>query len=161
MVEEKGIDTLLSAYQRYREASVNPWALVLCGGGPELTLPVGAKRLPFAQPADLPQILEAAGAFVLPSIYEPWGVALHEAAAAGLPILASDAAGSGDAFLVPNENGHVHAAGDARGLAADMHRLTEDESGKLPAFSAASRQLGLGITPAGWAKYVLDGPHIG
>lgn len=38
---------------------------------------------------ELAEELEKAGAFILPSVTEPWALVIHEAACAGLPILAS------------------------------------------------------------------------
>ena len=64
-----------------------------CSGGG--TFPVDTKILNienkgFIQPKYLNDLLLNSSALILPSRYEPWGVIVHEAAAAGLPIIISD-----------------------------------------------------------------------
>ena len=46
------------------------------------------------QPEDLLAFMSTGKAFVLPSTFEPWGVAVHEFAAAGYPLILSDAVGA-------------------------------------------------------------------
>lgn len=49
--------------------------------------------------------LKSATAFILPSLYEPWGVVVHEAASCGVPLLLSNKVGARNEFLVNNYNG--------------------------------------------------------
>ena len=44
-------------------------------------------------------------AFILPSIYEPWGVVIHEMVSIGLPLIISRQVGAGDTFFQENLNG--------------------------------------------------------
>jgi glycosyltransferase involved in cell wall biosynthesis len=61
-----------------------------------------------------------AGAFVLPSHFEPWGVVLHEAAAAGRYIIATSACGAGDVLISPGVNGTVIPSAIATDLASAL-----------------------------------------
>ena len=45
-------------------------------------------------------------AFCLPSVYEPWGVVIHEMTALGLPILSSNKCGAAIDLVIEGENGY-------------------------------------------------------
>ena len=110
-VPEKNLVRLIRAFARYRGQSDRrtAWDLVLCGDGP------GAARVKdaiacsgcgaaihtpgFLQADDLPRWYASAQAFVLPSLSEPWGLVVNEAAATGLPLLVSDRAGCAPTFV--------------------------------------------------------------
>lgn len=95
-IPEKGIDTLATAYRQYRDLVAHPWPLICAGAGPlhQALRDCGAVERGFVQPKDLPAVMAGAAAFILPSLFEPWGVVLQEAAAAGLPLIASHACGA-------------------------------------------------------------------
>ena len=65
----------------------------------------GVEMLGFVQPDDLPAVLERAGCLVLPSRFEPWGVVVHEAAAAGLPIVCTPVCGAATRLVLDGYNG--------------------------------------------------------
>jgi 1,2-diacylglycerol 3-alpha-glucosyltransferase len=109
---EKNLVRLIRAFARYRERC-NPlkaWDLVLCGDGPQAAevhdaiARTGAERVihrpGFLQADSLSRYYAHAAAFVLPSLSEPWGLVVNEAAASGLPLLVSSRAGCA-ATLVP------------------------------------------------------------
>ena len=60
----------------------------------------------FLQPNELSKKIENATAFVLPSLYEPWGVVVHEMAALGKPLLLSNAVGAKQDLLEEGMNGY-------------------------------------------------------
>ena len=104
-VPEKNLARLVRAYAAYR-AGADPthvWDLVLCGDGPEgpaiealiahLGLTESVHRPGFVQAEGLTRWLAFAHAFVHPSLMEPWGLVVNEAAACSLPLLVSDRAG--------------------------------------------------------------------
>lgn len=106
----KAIDVLVAGYRAYRNMVSDPWPLVCCGSGPEkprLTNAEGILDKGFVQPGDLPGVLAESGAFVLPSRFDPWPLALVEAAAAGLPVICTDACGSAVEVVRPFYNGLV------------------------------------------------------
>ena len=95
-VRDKGFDLLLNGYASYREAVADPWDLACCGQGPLgnlLTGRPGVSNRGFRQPDEHVAEIAAASALVAPSRYDPWNVAIMEAAAAGLPILCSHGCG--------------------------------------------------------------------
>jgi glycosyltransferase involved in cell wall biosynthesis len=156
-VPEKGIDTLAEAYGRYRERVDEPWKLVCAGSGPlgETLVAAGAEDRGFVQPRDLPGLMHEAGAFVLPSRFEPWGVVVHEAAASGLPLICSDACGAAVHLLRDRFNGFLFPAGDAAALAERMVALHELSDARRVAFAEASFELSKQYTPARWTETLL------
>jgi glycosyltransferase involved in cell wall biosynthesis len=118
-VHEKGFDLLLRGYDRYREAVDAPWELICCGQGPLKSLVrerPGVIDRGFRQPHQLLDEIAAAGALVAPSRYDPWNVAIMEAAAGGLPILCSRACGVSRAVVKDGSTGLAFAAGSATAI---------------------------------------------
>jgi 1,2-diacylglycerol 3-alpha-glucosyltransferase len=111
-VPEKNLPRLIRAFAAYRAAQgkSDVWDLVLCGSGADGAAVdravaesgcAAAIHLPgFLQADELPRWYAFASAFVHPSVLEPWGLVVNEAAACGLPLLVSDRAGCVDT-LVP------------------------------------------------------------
>jgi glycosyltransferase involved in cell wall biosynthesis len=113
----------------------------------ELVGEPGVEVHDFADQRTLMELAGRSGAFVLPSRHEPWGVVVHEFAAAGLPLLLSDAVGAGDLFLIHGYNGLRSPAGSAEGLAAAMARLSGMTAGALVTMGERSVQLSRRVTP--------------
>ncbi len=74
---------------------------------------------------ELPEWLAAADGFVFPSINEGWGLAILEAASAGLPVVASDIDVFRE-FLVHDQDAILTAAADPDSLAQGMARLLDE-----------------------------------
>jgi glycosyltransferase involved in cell wall biosynthesis len=159
-VSEKGVDQLVTAYESYREGTANPWPLVCCGAGPlisRLSGRPGIRVEGFVQPDRLCDILASSGCLVLPSTFEPWAVVVHEAASAGLLILASEKVGATVHLIQDNYNGYIFDSRDAKGLAALMFHVSNLSDVRLDAMSQASHLLSMQFTPARWADTLLDG----
>ena len=105
----------------------------------------------FVQPAELPNLALEAGVFVLPSRFEPWGVVLHEFAAAGLPLIASDACGSATAFLRHGYNGYLHKAGDKASIRSALRRMMRSSDDDREQMGRRSSELAKQLTPQTWA----------
>jgi glycosyltransferase involved in cell wall biosynthesis len=149
---DKGVDVLLRAF-----ADV-PGELVLVGSGTDeahlRSLADDRVRFRGALGRDaLPSEYARADVFVLPSRSEPWGMVLNEAAAAGLPLVASEGAGAARDLIEEGVNGFRVPVGDEAALAAALRRLAEDEHLRLAA-GARSRELAERFTPAAWADGV-------
>jgi glycosyltransferase involved in cell wall biosynthesis len=125
------------------------WRLIVCGDGPEerrlrrlaSALHV-AERVEFrgwvARPEVFRVMAEEADVFVFPSLHEgsPW--ALHEARAAGLPIVCLDRCGSTSLATVAVRTGWPKAT--ARALAAGVLEARAKAPAFAPAFDLDSRR---------------------
>ncbi len=134
---EKGHRLLLEAFGRVRRARPQS-RLVLVGYGdlePELRraaealAPGGAVE--FAGARESAEALPAFDVYVQPSLYESQGLAILEAMAAGVPVVATDVGGVRDAVR-DGETGLLVPPGDPEALAAAILRLAAD-----PGLSAA------------------------
>jgi glycosyltransferase involved in cell wall biosynthesis len=81
-------------------------------------------------------------------------MALNEGAAAGLPLVATDAAGGAHDLVVEGENGFRVPAGDATALRDALRRLAEDPALRAR-MGARSLEVGARFTPAAWARSML------
>jgi glycosyltransferase involved in cell wall biosynthesis len=131
LVPEKGIDDLIRAVA---EAGDSRLRLVIAGDGPrrealvELAAGLGVRMtlLGHVAEAELARTYVDADVFALLSRHEPWGVAVNEAAASGLPLLLSDRVGAASDLLVDSRNGFLVPAGGVHEAAAALNRLAAD-----------------------------------
>ena len=101
--QEKGLDILQNAYKEYR-----------CRGGNwELIIP------DFVEPADIPAVMNKHSCLILPSRWEPWGVVVLEAKAAGMKVIVSDKVGA--RYDLPVDE--VFKSGDVGELSDAMLRI--------------------------------------
>jgi glycosyltransferase involved in cell wall biosynthesis len=151
----KGVDLLLESYLLYRSRVANPWGMLVVGTG-ELrdifTDIPGVKVYGFVQPNDLPSIMTKARCFILPSRFEPWGVVIHEAAAAGLPIIATHQCGATTAFLRDGVNGYL-VEPKARYIGDAMCRIAMSSENDVGEMEKASKTLAKLWNPEMLAKY--------
>jgi glycosyltransferase involved in cell wall biosynthesis len=158
-VPEKCIDTLANAYVLYREGSSEPWPLVCCGTGPlrsKLENKIGIRVEGFVQPDRLVEILGSCGCLILPSLFEPWALVVHEAASGGLVILASEEVGAVPHLVQPGYNGFIFDNGDVAGLASLMSQVAAMSDARLDKMSRASVTLSRQFSPSRWADTLLE-----
>lgn len=149
---EKGLEVLLRAMEH-----VDGELVVVGSGSLEASLrrqaPASVRFVGQVARDDLVPWYAAADAFVLPSLSEPWGMVVNEAAAAGLPIVASDAVGAAWDLVEDGVNGFRVAPGDAEALAAALGRLAADPELRERA-GQRSQAIAARFTPQAWAEGV-------
>jgi glycosyltransferase involved in cell wall biosynthesis len=87
---------------------------------------------------DVPDLLAASDYFVLPSLWEGLPMALIEAMASGLPIVATEVSGT-QQVMVPGETGLVVPAGDTQQLKEAIRSLLANPA-RAQAMGAAARR---------------------
>ncbi len=130
LVRRKGVHVLLDALAS-RELPQDV-RLTVAGDGPErAALEAQACRTGLADRVeflgfrtDVPELLRAAHAFVLPSAMEQQPLVLIEAMGAGKPVVATDVGGVAE---MVGDAGTVVPAGDVPAMAAALHELTAAE----------------------------------
>jgi glycosyltransferase involved in cell wall biosynthesis len=152
----KGIKDLWNAFILWQNEQPTDWELWCIGTGAEKPAEhPKIKHFGFIQPEDMPYFIENAGIFVLPSLYEPWGLVLHEFAAAGFPLICSNAVGASDVFLKDGENGFIFKARNMEELKRCFKKITSAGDETLVDMGNKSRQKAVQITPATWARAVM------
>jgi phosphatidylinositol alpha-1,6-mannosyltransferase len=149
---EKGLDTLLEAFRDV------PGELALVGAGSDeqRLRALAGERVRFEGAKDRDELVDHyrdADVFVLPSRSEPWGMVLNEAAAAGLPLVATEESGAARDLVEEGVTGFRVPAGDVSVLRERLTRLAADAELRASA-GARSRELAREFTPEAWADGV-------
>lgn len=155
----KGINELWTAFIEFRKETSSEWELWCVGAGEGFNSRVeseGICHLGFLQPHEMESIIEQCGVFILPSRKEPWGVVVHEFAAAGFPLICSTAVGASEAFLVPEENGFLHEPESVAGIKEAMKITASKSSSELTEMGRKSHELAQKISPALWTQRLLN-----
>ena len=153
-IELKGIRELIEAFKRTKEKLNHDWQLKLVGAG---ELKAEFEGIPdvlvkdFVQPEELPGLVKDAGALVLPSHRDAWGVVLHEFACAGLPLVISSAVGATTAFLRHGYNGFAHQPGNVDSVEKALTALIGQSDEELHVMGERSNALSQQISLEMWA----------
>jgi glycosyltransferase involved in cell wall biosynthesis len=106
--------------------------------------------LPFQNQADIPGAYRLGDILVLPSLYnETWGLAINEAMACGLAVIASDKVGCAVDLVISGVNGHIFTAGKEDELLKKMELMCDNS---LQAMKAASLRMIREYSVSGNAK---------
>ena len=142
----KAPQDVLEAFAR---ASVPDSFLVYAGDGPlrgaleqsarELGVAERMRILGFVNQSQLPSVYRAADLFVLPSLYEPFGLVVNEAMLCGCPVAVSDRVGAKYDLVREGENGYIFPTGNVEALAAICRDLLPDTE-KRGRMGEAARQ---------------------
>ena len=125
LIESKGIGVLLQAFR-----SLGTGELWIAGDGPlREVIEKAAARDPrigvlgHLSGDALADVYAQADVLVLPSLYEPWGLVVHEALAHGLAVIVTDQVGAGDDLVDSGINGYVVPAGSPSALIEAMRAV--------------------------------------
>lgn len=132
-IAQKDLPTLWKAFIKANEKTGNRWILNCFGFGELYDQRIENKyihHLGFKQPDEMSAYLMESGVYVLPSLFEPWGVAVQEMALSAMPMILSDKIGSVSMFL-DKENGFVFKAGDVLDLQEKLEKIMVLSDDKL------------------------------
>jgi glycosyltransferase involved in cell wall biosynthesis len=160
----KDYPTLLPAFARL---AGNP-RLIIAGIGPDeaalrlLAAQLGLQeRVNFAGfQQDVHAVLSQADGFVLSSLWEGLPMSVLEASAAGLPVVATDGAGTREA-MIPGETGLIVPVGDSSALAAAMEAIMAMPVQERHQMGARGRKLveerfALSVVLDQWERFYQD-----
>lgn len=123
------------------------WTLTVAGDGPardtvEAALaPLGPGRIDYlgaVRPEQMPRVYGAADLYVWPAAGEAYGMAMLEAQASGLPVVAARVRGVPDVVL-DGQTGFLTPEGDADAFASTVRFLIEDAPARQALGTAAAR----------------------
>ncbi|MET8232182.1 glycosyltransferase family 4 protein [Micromonospora sp. NPDC005298] len=135
LVYEKGVQHLVHAVPRLREQHPGLRVLIAGDGPYRAELETQARRLSlsstvrftgFLDSTQLPAVLGATDATVVPSLYEPFGMVALEAAAAGAPLAVARTGGLAE-IVEPGVTGVTFPHSDPDALAGAVGQLLGDE----------------------------------
>jgi glycosyltransferase involved in cell wall biosynthesis len=133
LIPRKGVRHLIQALAAMRPVR-RPVSLVIVGSGPQeadlraLVQSLGVRGIRFAGFVDqdeLPAYYAAADVFVFPTLEDPYGIVLLEAAASGLAVIASEHAGATLDFVEDGESGLMFDPHDEHALAELIAKLAD------------------------------------
>ena len=157
----KNVTKLITAFREQCQYSKSDWILDIIGTGPlEDSLKTAneqsnnVKFHGFKSQLEIIEIMGKVSAFVLPSSWEPFGVVVHEAAVAGLPMILSSNVGSSDYFLEHERNGYLFS--DDLGLRTSLNELFSKSPNELENMGIESRKLSVKIDSDNWKNSFLS-----
>lgn len=125
-VYRKQVGVLIDAFGRLVEAGENVH-LLLAGDGPDRTALMQQSSgmanvhfIGFRNQSEMPETYQMADVYVLPSLFETWGLGVNEALSSGCVAIASDMTGCAPDLLDGKQYGRVFQCGDAGQLADAM-----------------------------------------
>jgi glycosyltransferase involved in cell wall biosynthesis len=162
LIARKGLDRLLDAAAAARSTGA-PIDLIVVGAGPEepvlrrhaANLAVPVEWRGFVDQRELPAAYAEADAFAFPTLDDPFGIVLLEAAAAGLPVVASPRAGATWDLVEDGFNGFVVDPDDIERHGAILARLAA-EPGLRETLGRNAYRATLERTPEATARGYLE-----
>lgn len=103
---------------------------------------------------ELPALYAASSAFILASTFEPWGLVVNEAMAAGLPVILSNACGCLPELLEPDKNGFSFDPENEQDCVHVLNKFSSLSEQEIKRFGDYSKELIKRLTPDTWAKQV-------
>lgn len=161
LTQVKGVLDLLAAWEGLGPANAH---LIIAGEGPlypairdriKSGLPNPVSLTGHLDREEVAEELSTADIFVFPSRSDPWGLVVNEAAAAGLPLVATSAPGAVEDLLIHGRNGLIVSPGDVTGIAEALQLLINDSDLRLT-MGAQSASISESFTPEACAAGLYE-----
>lgn len=147
LIKVKGLENLVMAWNDVLDK--NGWTLTVIGDGNLKETLKKQKSIivkDYKSQEELIIEFQNAGCFLVPSLYEPWALVIHEAASAGLPIICTKTCGASPHFVIDNYNGYKVANNSVDALKTSIDAIIDKTDKELIEFSKNSRILSNSIT---------------
>lgn len=159
-VEVKNMRRMERAFlQAIEKNESSDWNLICIGGGDlwnQRTIHPRIQHLGYKKPWEIQNYVRNAGCFVLPSMYEPWGVVVQEAAVMGLPMICARQVNATEKYLKEDETGFLFEAFDEEDISKAFLKIMDMTDERLEQMGAESHALGMSYTPQDWVKRLLS-----
>ena len=166
--EEKNLLILIDAFLASDLVSMG-WVLKLIGDGPLkeiLNARIASAKAKlkilveeWKQYEELPELYHNASCFILPSLFEPWGLVVNEAMASGLPLILSEQVGCVP-DLLDQRNGWAFGGENINELVKVLNELGKTSATQLEAMGKISGQKIEAFSLSTWAHQVLNGLNL-
>jgi glycosyltransferase involved in cell wall biosynthesis len=133
LVVRKRCADLLEAYRLMGRpgGAAQPYLLIVGDGAERQALERRAKEIDadgihfagFRSQADMPRFYDLCDVYCLPSVHEPWGLAVNEAMASGRAVIVSDEVGCQPDLVLDGETGLVFRARNPQALADALGKI--------------------------------------
>ncbi|MFD0931601.1 glycosyltransferase [Psychroflexus salinarum] len=146
--EVKGLRNLMNAWSSIKDKK--GWTFTLIGEGEmkeELESTENFIVKEFMTQDRLLEEMKLTGCFVLPSLKEPWALVIHEAAAAGLPIICTETCGAAPHFVINYYNGFRIQDNSIEDLKDKLELIIHTDENVLLEYGKRSRKLSHTINP--------------
>lgn len=154
IVAHKGVEELFKVVDELLKTKKADFHFKVIGNGPlKHLIPShqNVEHVPFVNPEEIPELLTNAGTFILPSHYEAWGVVVHEAALAGLPIISTIQCGAASDLVINGFNGFQYSSKDAKALKSCILAMMNQQEEGYFKMSANSKLLASGLNLTRWS----------
>lgn len=157
MVSEKNVGLLMEAFLCANLPAQQQ--LLIVGSGPlksalERSACGRIQLLGWTRYADLPALYASADWFILPSLFEPWGLVVNEAMAAGLPVIASSHCGCVPDLVTP-ASGMIFDPQSKASLVDSLERAARTKREQWKQLSEGARRAVSHLSPRHWAQQLI------
>lgn len=155
---EKNLENLILAFQRSELSKT--WKLKIVGGGPQkghLQSIISEDRVELSDWLSyqaLPYLYAQSSFFILPSTFEPWGLVVNEAMAAGLPIAVSTSCGCYP-DLVDVRNGFIFEPNDLDSIVFVLNQIAALKPVEFELMGKRSKEIIARYRPEDWATHFM------
>ena len=155
----KGFDLLIGAVGKLNKEGIHQFQVHVVGTGPlEDSIPDNLKKYfklnGFVQRNTLPSFYKDIDVFVFPSRYDGWGMALIEALASGIPVIASPFSGAAVEVIETDLNGWILKDLNIVRLAEKMKWCIANKSYLSTMFQAARQSVKCCHIDAGAERFI-------
>lgn len=157
-IPQKNLTTLWKAFAELTPNERSGWTLHCAGSGEMFDERIEAEGIfhhGFLQPSELADRTKEASAFVLPSLYEPWGVVVHEWAKMKKPYLLSSQVGAASDLLEAGKNGYAFSPFHHEELKQALINLFQLPASKLIEMGEHSYRLSKKFSSDHWVDQLI------
>jgi glycosyltransferase involved in cell wall biosynthesis len=157
-IPEKDIENLMQVASEIANQRNDDWEFHFIGTGALWDKRVQHPKIVhhgFLDGQQLDEIMRRGAIFILPSLFEPWGVVVNEFAMAGYPLILSDQVGARTALLKAN-NGRVFAAGNKDQMKQALMELMDLPQAELMKLGEQSHLSASKINEDGFKNAILE-----